>query len=216
MADFIVAIEVSRGQNIGTVIRCVVAFGATSLIIVGSTKFCTYGAHGSQAHIHIKHFYSWKAAMDHLKTLGSYHIYGISPIMPSMAVQQSSEKLYSNINTASFMNNACFVLPRSSDFSDEQIAHLDGWLYVPFPDQAYESFIKIEAKLSICLYKFTSMFSETYKSSGFAKEKFDVSVIPHGLKVTSMEPIEKVSDQELEDECTFRSLFPDQSFDEST
>lgn len=41
-----VAVEQSRGANIGTSLRCAVAFGADAFVIVGSSKFATHGAHG--------------------------------------------------------------------------------------------------------------------------------------------------------------------------
>ena len=41
-----VAVEQLRGANIGTSLRCAVAFGADAFVLVGSSKFSTHGAHG--------------------------------------------------------------------------------------------------------------------------------------------------------------------------
>ena len=48
-----VAVEQLRGGNIGTILRCAVAFGADAFVIVGSNKFSTHGAHGECLHIHV-------------------------------------------------------------------------------------------------------------------------------------------------------------------
>lgn len=53
MTHFIVALEISRFQCIGPLIRCAVAFGAKMIIIIGSNKYTTFGCHGSNKHIGI-------------------------------------------------------------------------------------------------------------------------------------------------------------------
>lgn len=59
-AELYVVIETTRGQCIGTTLRCAVAFGATALILVGSDKVSTHGAHGAQNHIRMLHFFYWR------------------------------------------------------------------------------------------------------------------------------------------------------------
>ena len=53
------AVEVKNHQNIGTHLRSAVAFGANAIIVIGSTKFGSHGAHGAQKHVPIIHFYTW-------------------------------------------------------------------------------------------------------------------------------------------------------------
>ena len=43
MSSIIIAVEVNRGQNIGTIVRCAVAFGLKAIIVVGSNKYGTHG-----------------------------------------------------------------------------------------------------------------------------------------------------------------------------
>jgi coenzyme F420-reducing hydrogenase delta subunit len=52
-------IETKCKQNIGTVVRCAVAFGIDTLVVIGSHKFGTHGAHGSQKFIRVMHFFYW-------------------------------------------------------------------------------------------------------------------------------------------------------------
>ena len=47
--ELYVCLETRRSQNIGTLVRCAAAFGATALIIVGSDRVGSHGAHGAQA-----------------------------------------------------------------------------------------------------------------------------------------------------------------------
>lgn len=42
-----VAIETSKRSNIGTLLRCAVAFGSEAIIIIGDTDYGTHGAHGA-------------------------------------------------------------------------------------------------------------------------------------------------------------------------
>lgn len=77
MTEIAVAIESSKNQSLGTIIRCVVALGARYLVIVGSKKIGTHGAHGSQKYVHILHFYSWKDAILHMRTIGYQEMVGL-------------------------------------------------------------------------------------------------------------------------------------------
>lgn len=52
-------LETKPKQNIGTVLRCAVAFGVNTIVIIGSPKFGTHAAHGAQKFIPVLHFYYW-------------------------------------------------------------------------------------------------------------------------------------------------------------
>ena len=52
-------VEIKPKQNIGTILRCAVAFGIDRFIIIGSPKFGTHGAHGAQKFMTIMHFFYW-------------------------------------------------------------------------------------------------------------------------------------------------------------
>jgi hypothetical protein len=45
-ARLLVAVEQRRGANVGTALRCAVAFRADAFVLVGSNKYSTHGAHG--------------------------------------------------------------------------------------------------------------------------------------------------------------------------
>jgi tRNA C32,U32 (ribose-2'-O)-methylase TrmJ len=46
-----VALTVLQANNIGTTIRCAVAFGASRMLLVGQRRYSAHGAHGSDRHI---------------------------------------------------------------------------------------------------------------------------------------------------------------------
>lgn len=46
-----IALTVLQANNIGTTIRCAVAFGASRMLLVGQRRYSAHGAHGSDRHI---------------------------------------------------------------------------------------------------------------------------------------------------------------------
>ncbi len=46
-----VAQEQRRGANIGTSLRCAVAFRVDAFVLIGSGKFSTHGAHGDYSYL---------------------------------------------------------------------------------------------------------------------------------------------------------------------
>jgi hypothetical protein len=76
---FAVAIECYRSRGIGPLIRSSVAMGASLICIVGSADFGTHGAHGSQRHVRIVHFYCWADCIAAMKGKG-FAVIGLSPV----------------------------------------------------------------------------------------------------------------------------------------
>ena len=118
-----VGIEVARNQNIGTVLRCAIAFGAEYLVIVGSNKFSTHGAHGAQKHIKILHFFYWNECADFFS---SSDICGI--------VNKSEHQFRSDpVHRIRIFNSTLFIVPLSTDLTLEQISICNRLVHVDFP-----------------------------------------------------------------------------------
>jgi len=47
---------VAKKHNIGTILRCATAFNVTAVCLVGSRKFNSFGAHGSEVYVPMLHF----------------------------------------------------------------------------------------------------------------------------------------------------------------
>jgi hypothetical protein len=145
----VVAVEIHRRTNIGTALRCAVAFGADAMIIVGSKQFSTHGAHGAQSHIPILHFFQWLEFQEYAKSY-DLCIYGL--------VGNHNSNLESiSIDRCIFNKGSAFIVPnRSNCLSDEQITICDALLHVHFPGgEQLSQLVQTDVKLSICLEKFS-------------------------------------------------------------
>ena len=55
--DFYVCVHnVAKKHNVGNVARSATAFGAKSVVLIGSRQFNTFGAQGSDNHVEFEHF----------------------------------------------------------------------------------------------------------------------------------------------------------------
>ena len=77
--ELILAIDTSTSDQIGTKVRCAVAFGCSMVCIIGNRNFNTPGSHGSHKFISIRHFYYMKDFIDFIKDRDC-EVYGISSI----------------------------------------------------------------------------------------------------------------------------------------
>mmetsp|Transcript_6242 Transcript_6242/g.9414 ORF Transcript_6242/g.9414 Transcript_6242/m.9414 type:complete len:215 (+) Transcript_6242:37-681(+) len=147
----------SRKTNIGTILRCAVAFGCDALCIVGCNSFSTHGAHGSQSHISILHFYYWTDFQDFVKERGC-PIYGI-------ANQPDIHSSATSAAVTDFHHSAAFIVGnKNCELSPPQEEIVDHTVFVPFSgrsDVVY--YVNIDVKVSICLNYFamTKDFSES-------------------------------------------------------
>jgi len=60
--ELVVAVQCHLKRNLGPLIRCACVFGASLLVVVGSKRFGTHGAHGSDLRLRVVHFYTWEEA----------------------------------------------------------------------------------------------------------------------------------------------------------
>ena len=66
---FILAVELSKNQNIGPHIRNAAAFGSEFIAIIGANKFCRFGSKNSKSKVAIRHYFTWEEFFDSLETL---------------------------------------------------------------------------------------------------------------------------------------------------
>eukprot|EP01041_Mallomonas_annulata_P007846 gene7846-16054_t len=171
---FVVAVEAYRRKNIGTILRCAVAFGAKYLFIIGSNKFSTHGAHGAQKYIEIIHFFYWEEFQKYAQSFG-WKIFGIV----------SSRSLQSNAieNFVFHKNPVVFILGDKNGLNQKQLSICDTLIHASFPCSAeIEAHVSYEAKVSICLHKYV-IFSKAPEGL-FDGEKF----VFHSDPLKSMKP----------------------------
>ena len=108
------AIEVKNHQNIGTYLRSAVAFGADAIIVIGSTKFGSHGAHGAQKHINIVHFYTWSECSIFAKLMNS-KFYGID-----IASQYTDFNSHISPEQMKYTGSAIFIVNISGKLFDHE------------------------------------------------------------------------------------------------
>lgn len=52
----LIIFNLGKKRNVGTIARCCTAFAVSSLCVIGSREINTFGAHGADAHVHMRHF----------------------------------------------------------------------------------------------------------------------------------------------------------------
>ncbi|CEG40863.1 trna rrna methyltransferase family protein [Plasmopara halstedii] len=109
-------------QNLGTYLRTASAFGATQVLVVGSERYSTHGAHRAQKYVSVVHFYSYVEAREYLKTKGCT-IFGLSKELTNSYVTHATP----------YHGTSAFVIDNEfPGLSDEQRASCDHFVYVPF------------------------------------------------------------------------------------
>ena len=123
------------------------------------------------------HFYEWRECFDFLRNQEeSYEICAISRYGTSFNVcDDNSTPLMESIDKKQFSKSCAFVLTHSLQKPSEVIQQCDSRVFVPFPQEDYDHFIKYESKLSVVLWKYTCQFQESFKSKSFTGEKFDIN-----------------------------------------
>ena len=175
MSRLIVAIETHRNRGIGTFLRCAVAFGASTVIIVGSTQFGTHGAHGAQLYVQIIHYYTWDECIKALQEEGCTRFVGISPhvLTNSNDSSSSGDSLSKSIDTMVFNDTSCFVIGASIDgLSPEMVTKCDEVTHIEVPLMEHCSFIKYDSKIALCFQKFC--IDTASVSIGSANEKHEL------------------------------------------
>jgi tRNA(Leu) C34 or U34 (ribose-2'-O)-methylase TrmL len=145
---YVVVETPTRTKNIGTIIRCAVAFGATAVCIYGYSTFSTHGAHKSQKYMKILHFYYLKDCVLFLKQR-ECSIYSMSPTMNHRNDSVPIEKFDFNKRSAAFIVSS----GREHDLlvTPEQASNSDKILHVTVPVAEFDHALHYNAKISICL-----------------------------------------------------------------
>mmetsp|Transcript_4381 Transcript_4381/g.4508 ORF Transcript_4381/g.4508 Transcript_4381/m.4508 type:complete len:226 (+) Transcript_4381:275-952(+) len=145
---FVAAIETYRRKNIGTILRCCVAFGAKVLFVVGSDKYSTHGAHGAQKYLEIIHFYYWHEFHQYVSSLG-LKTYGIM-------INESSESLPVE-DTDIFDSSVAFIIGGPSGLTPTQTSICNRIIHASFPlspSTKITRLVTYEAKISICMHQY--------------------------------------------------------------
>ena len=179
-AKLFVATAVARAQSVGTIARCSCAFGVTEVIAVGSPTFSTYGAHGAQKYMQIRHFYYWHEFVTYIKEQHSARIIGLLPKDDDQIPQRKD--LYS----LKFNGPTCFIVCGKEGLPAEVLPICDDIIYVNVPVKDKELSVHMDAKLSICLHYFCSTMNR--QPTSFAGGKHEVEqtpgeVIPRGQRI---------------------------------
>jgi hypothetical protein len=160
-----VAVATTRRTNIGTTLRCAVAFGCTAMIVVGDINYGTHGAHGSQTRIKVIHFHSW-SAFHHFAKENNCLTYGI--------VDTDFSRPFSTETTTEFPNNQQIIFLSGIKFgqlSEEQIEVCDAFIAVSFCGGIqFAKHVHGDVKLSICLHQCAS--STKMEEGSFVGEKY--------------------------------------------
>lgn len=177
----LVAVEQARGGNVGTSLRCAVAFRADAFVLVGSSKYSTHGAHGAQAHIPILHFYQWDEFLSFARSLspGGCEVFGLHGAAAEVSVQQSRGQVVHASETYSFPCGAvALLLPdrRTGRLSAEQLDITDTHLrsrFVACCDDNVTDCVHLDVKASVCLQRYATLHSNN-KELLMEEEKFAV------------------------------------------
>ena len=73
----VIVFNIGKKANVGTIARCCTAFGVESVCLIGSRQFNTFGSHGSDAHVHFRHFDTLDACCERLRGSEGCKIVGI-------------------------------------------------------------------------------------------------------------------------------------------
>ena len=85
-ACHVIVFNVGKRHNVGTIARCCTAFGVSSLCLIGSRQYNTFGAHGADAHVHFRHFDTLRSCCEALRVQERCSIIGIEIVDGAEAV----------------------------------------------------------------------------------------------------------------------------------
>ncbi|GIL60987.1 hypothetical protein Vafri_15392, partial [Volvox africanus] len=140
---FIITHSVSKRHNIGTILRSATAFGVKEVCLVGSRQFNTFGSHGSDAHVALKHFHTLQHCVQHLKNVERCRVLGIEICEGALPVQDHP-----------FTGPTAFLLGNEGQgLSERQMALCDGFLYIPQHGAGTAS-LNVAVAASIVLHHF--------------------------------------------------------------
>jgi hypothetical protein len=175
--ELILGIDTSKSSQIGTKVRCAVAFGCSMVCIIGNRKYSTNGSHGAQKFIKIRHFYYLHDFIDFVKERGC-KLYGISSLSYDSDFTPSNqyEQSLTNIENCQFNESIAFIIGNKHNMIED--AHLfDKNLYIPYPHKNVKHDINYDAKLSICMHIFTKSVGYKERTRKEGVEKFQLETL---------------------------------------
>lgn len=165
-AAYVVVSSCSSRQNLGTVIRCAVAFGAQAVVVIGAARFSTHGAHGAQKHMPVVRFDTIDQALQRMRHLGC-EVVGIA------ATSHSHEGSVA-VDRRKFSGPTAFVLGDlpHGELSASLAAMCDAVMHASLAAAAPEvqMLVHKDAKLSIALHHFTAWAG--YPEQEFHEHKY--------------------------------------------
>ena len=216
LTELLVCVETHRKTNVGTIMRCAVAFGASLLVVVGSRTYSTHGAHEAKKFIQVIHFYYWHECVAFVKERGCI-VYSISPYHLSPSDTSSNKEELNDgskrssiaIQAIEFNSfSAAFIIGERQGLTDEQQEICDTIVHVSFPRQELEEYIPYDNKIATVFQRFTS------KTTGFAErgregEKYSLKPIPLEKSVRKAVSMSKQlqDDNPMESEDGLAGLF---------
>ncbi|KAE8901445.1 Membrane-bound transcription factor site-1 protease [Phytophthora fragariae] len=119
----------SGRQNLGTYLRTASAFGTTQVLVVGSERFGTHGAHRAQKYVDVVHVYDFVEAREYLKAKGC----------TIFALSKQSQGSYA-AHATPYEGTSAFVIDNEfPGLSEEQRAICDHFIHVPFHGEQTEA-----------------------------------------------------------------------------
>mmetsp|Transcript_9299 Transcript_9299/g.18484 ORF Transcript_9299/g.18484 Transcript_9299/m.18484 type:complete len:213 (+) Transcript_9299:172-810(+) len=162
---YLILFNVSKKHNIGTILRCATAFDVTTVCLVGSRNFNTFGSHGSDAYVHLRHFETLEECCRTLKEDHGCTIVGIEIDDEAKAIQ-----------THPFSGNTAFMLGNEGQgMNEKQMKLCDSFVYIPQYGVGTAS-LNVAVATSIVLHHFALWAGYTERSR--TQHKYDVADRP--------------------------------------
>jgi len=155
--QLVVAVECTHAvrRNIGTIIRCAAAMGASTILVIGNRRVSTHGSHGAQTRVNLVHFYEWNDAIVYLQQRADKGLlYGVSRHPGTLS---GSIDVDAFVFEAAVADNvdcvAVFVVGnREWALSAEILHRLDAVLHVSLPDPSFLGRFHFDSILTICMH----------------------------------------------------------------
>ncbi|TYZ63109.1 hypothetical protein PybrP1_004623 [[Pythium] brassicae (nom. inval.)] len=175
-ALYVVLSNQSSKQNLGTYLRTATAFGATQVVVVGTTRFGTHGAHRAHKFVDIAHFYKFDDARAYLKSKGCAILGLCAPTAAATALSSTAAH-----ETAFTCSTAFVVDNEAPGLSPAQRAVCDGFVHVPCHGaQATPAGLDTTVVLAIALHHFTAWAQFTPRATEATRTqgKFVLDALP--------------------------------------
>lgn len=161
---YLIVHNVSKRQNIGTLSRCATAFGVREMLLVGARKLNTFGAHGADAHVAMRHFDTIDECFAWVRARG-IRLVGVEIAPRARSVVEAPF----GVPTAFLMGN------EGTGLSDKLIDACDELVYIPQHGQGTAS-LNVAVAAGIVLQRFAERAG--YPERERADAKFVVAERP--------------------------------------